>query len=57
MINKIDINSIILHNIRRMFGPIRMIEKSKIINDWEFITNQEEIIVGSTKLYVNGDQR
>lgn len=57
MINKIDINSIPFTIIRRMFDPIRMIEKSKIINDWEFINDQEKIIVGSTKLYANGDQR
>jgi hypothetical protein len=57
MINQINTSHMPFHIIRRMFDPIRMIEKSKIINDWEFITNQEEIIVGSTKLYVNGDQR
>lgn len=45
------------HIIRRMFDPIRMIEKSKIINDWEFVNDQQEIIVGSTRLYVHGEQR
>lgn len=54
MINQIDISSIPFTIIRRMFDPIRIIEKSNIINDWEFINDQQEIIVESTRRHADG---